>query len=136
MQMRRLPDRYWQLMTTQGKLKFAFGNLIICATVLLLLVRGWFSAPLALLVATLIYNFDFGNQKGHYLHLILICTTGVAVIECCFLIETMAIYAFGLTMIACIVLFILKLSAVKQIYADYYAGVKRDHFTGTHSIFR
>lgn len=136
MQMRHSPDGYWKLMPTHGKLKFAFGNLLIGAIILLLLLRGWFSAPLALLIATLIYNFDFGHQKGHYLHLLLICTTGIVVLVCCFLKGSTAMYASGATIIACIVIMLSKMDVIKLVYADYYAGVKRDHFTGANSIFR
>jgi hypothetical protein len=129
-------QRHWQHMNRRSKLKLVFGNSIVLTIIVLLLIRGWFSAPLALLVITLVYNFDLGHQKGHYLHMALICTTGLVVLECCVLNNTVAMWLAGATIAGCVALFSIKISDIKQMYADYYAGIRRDHFTGTRSMFR
>lgn len=129
-------SRYWKHMSSHSKLKLVLGNLVVLASIMLVLIRGWLSAPLALLFITLIYNFDLGNQKGHYLHMTLICTTGLIVLECYVLNNIIAMYLAGATIAGCIVLFLIKKNDIKQMYADYYASVRRDHFTGTISMFR
>lgn len=99
----------------------------------------FFSGAITIWSALLLYNWLFGNQKGHILHFILILF--YFIFSVIFLIHN-KFMVFGINVVLCVSVFVVFLSLFafiffkKSIYKDYQDGIKRDHFNKSSTRFK